>query len=322
VGTPWPYGHVGLVLAGEELPASRLVQLGQAAEQNGFGFSFVSDHFHPWNFQQGHGSYIWPVLGALASVTKRLGIVSAVTCPIRRIHPTTLAQAASTVYHLSGGRFILGLGTGENLNEHIEGQAFPPFSERLARLEESLLFVRNLLVGEEVTGVGDYFSVDRAQLFDSAPDLPIYLAASGPKSASLAKKLSDGLICLGPRGDLVQTFGHGGAPKRPRLAQISVCYAASEAKGAEIAHRRFPEVAMEGTLFTELTTPAEFSKAASQVSEADVQAAIVCGPDPLLYQRAIEDCLEAGFDGVALHQIGDNQKGFLEFWTRELKRFF
>lgn len=316
--TPWPYGPVGLVLAGEEHSAGDLLALGCAAEAKGFSFAFVSDHFHPWNFQQGHSSYVWAVLGALAAQTRHLALVSAVTCPILRIHPTTLAQAASTVYHLSGGRFILGLGSGENLNEHIQGQGWPGFQERLDRLEEAVAMLRQLLSGKEVTAQGRYFQVEAAQLFDAAPELRIFLASSGPLSTQLARRFADGLICLGSQAELASRFG----PARPRLIQLSVCWAPSQKEAERTAHQYFPEVAMPGTLFAQLKTPAEFSRAAMDVSIEDVAASIVCGPDPSLYRAAIEDCLEAGFDGVALHQIGPEQRGFLDFWQRELRGEF
>jgi G6PDH family F420-dependent oxidoreductase len=243
--------------------------------------------------------------------------VSAVTSPILRIHPTTLAQAASTVYALSEGRFVLGLGTGENLNEHIVGEGFPPFPQRLARLGESLAMVRRLLQGEEVSWKGDFFQIDRARLFD-AETVPIYLASSGEKSAAFAGAEADGLICLGPRTELLKVF-QAGTPRRPALAQISVCWAESEEEGASVAHHYFPEVALPGNLFSGLETPREFSEAAKQVRLDDVRASIVCGPDPRRYVEAVQECFQAGFQGVALHQIGPDQVGFFRFWERELR---
>ena len=314
----WTYGRLGYVLAGEEHPPRELVHWGVKAEAAGFGFCFLSDHFHPWNFHQGHSSYLWSVLGALASQTERMALVSAVVCPILRMHPTTLAQAASTVYHLSEGRFHLGLGTGESLNESILGEGFPPFEERLNRLAEAVGAVRELLEGECVTWTGEYFRVEKAQLFDPAPELKIFLAASGERAARFATRKGDGLICLGARPELAQIFDC----EKPRLTQLSVCWGVSREKAATMAHHFFPEVAMPGTLFTRLSTPADFSRAAASVSVEDVAASIVCGPDPGSYLEAITDCLEAGFDGVALHQIGPDQEGFLDFWERELKGAF
>lgn len=309
----WSHGQLGIVLAGEEHSARRLVELGIQAENAGFGFCFVSDHFHPWNLSQGHSSYIWSVLGALAVQTDSIALVSAVVSPILRVHPTTLAQAASTIFHLSNGRFYLGLGTGENLNEHIVGEGFPPYTERLARLEDSIELVRKLLSGVEVSHQGSHFKVDRAQLFDAAPELSIYLAASGSKTAKLAHRAADGLICLGARAELAGAVG----PKT-KLTQISVCWGENLEQAQQTAHAYFPEVAMPGTLFAELATPSEFAQAASSVSVQDVAASIICGPDPGPYRAAIQECLDAGFDAVALHQIGPEQDAFVDFCRREL----
>lgn len=318
----WTHGQVGLVLAGEEHSATDLLALAQTAENKGFGFAFVSDHFHPWNLNQAHSSYVWSVLGALAVSTERLVLLTAVTCPILRIHPSTLAQAASTIHHLSGGRFLLGLGTGEYLNEHVVGADWLPFSERLARLREAIHCVRELLSGEQVTRQGEFFQLDRAQLFDPAAELEILVASSGPLSAALASELADGLICLGAQADLAESFSTGPADLRPRLTQLSVCWAQDRLHAEKTAHHYFPEVAMAGTLFTKLATPVDFSEAAKDVSVSDVAASIVCGPDPEPYRRAIQECLDAGFDAVALHQIGPDQSGFLNFWDAELRAQF
>jgi G6PDH family F420-dependent oxidoreductase len=316
-----PASPVGYVLAGEEHAATDLVRHGVKAEEVGFSFLFVSDHFHPWNRQQGHGSAVWPVLGSLATSTSKALLVNAVTCPILRFHVTTLAQAAATVQLLSGGRFVLGLGTGENLNEHVVGEGWPAFAERLERLEEAVGMLRELLRGEEVTHKGKYFSVDRAQLFDATPDLPIALAASGPQAAALAGRLGDGLICLGDDADSLRGFGEAGGSDKPRLTQISVCWGADEAEAERTAHRLWPLVALDGNRFAALATPAEVEEACASVSVDEVAAAIVCGPDPARYREEIDRCLEAGFDGVALHQIGPNQDGFFDFWRRELSDY-
>lgn len=315
----WAHGPVGYVLATEEHGVGQLLDHAELADRTGLGFLFVSDHFHPWSPVQGHSSNLWPLLGGMAMRTTRSVLVSAVTCPILRIHPTTLAQAAATVAHMSAGRFILGLGTGEFLNEHITGEPWPPHSERLARLEEATTHLRALLSGREVSIEGRFFSIDRAQLYDPAPDLPIYFAASGEKTAESACALADGLLCLGARQELVEAFND---PKRPRLAQLSVCWAASESDAEITAHRYFPEVAMPGTYFTCLATPREYQEAAREVSRQDVAASIVCGPDQARYIEAISECFEAGFDAVALHQIGPDQTGFLRFWKEKLSAHF
>lgn len=304
---------LGIVLAGEDHTASRLVEHAQEAEDAGFRFAFVSDHFHPWNNRQGHSSYLWSVLGAIAAQTKTLRLFSAVTCPILRVHPTTLAHAAATVSNLSNGRFVLGLGTGENLNEHIVGEGWPPYAQRRARLKEAVAILRMLLQGEEVTHQGEFFQVQRARLYDPPKELPIYLAASGPKSARLAQEIADGMIGLG--AELGAQF------QGPKVTQLSVCWDPDLRRGQALAHQLWPEVALEGSLFTELETPADFEKATGAISQEDVAAAIVCGPEPQEYREAIKECLEAGFEGVALHQIGPNQSGFYRFCQENLAEF-
>lgn len=317
-----PRSALGYVLAGEEHAPAALVRHGAAAEEVGFGFLFVSDHFHPWNRQQGHSPAIWPLLGALAQNTARVELISAVCCPVVRWHPTTLAQSAATVFALSGGRFTLGLGTGELLNEHVTGQPFPPYAERAERLAEAVGQIRALLGGDEVTARGRHFTTHRAQLFDSAPSLPIAIAASGPKSAALAGRLGDALIGLGDDPAVVQAFEachKGGGKKR---TQISVCWGEDLRQAERLAHRLWPVVALEGTRFTRLMTPAEVESACSSVTVDDVAAAIVCGPDPKPYHAMIQSCLAAGYDGIALHQIGPDQTGFFNFCQRELIPFY
>ena len=315
----WPFGRYGIVLATEEHSPATVIRTAQRAETAGLGFAFVSDHFHPWNPQQGHSSNIWPLLGALALQTHKMGLVSAVTCPLFRMHPTSLAQAGCTVHHLSEGRFILGLGTGEFLNEVVVGQRWPEYQERLERLEEVVSLLRALLEGEEVTRQGKFYSVDRATLYDSVPGLPLFLAASGGRTAASAGAHADGLICLGAREELAQVFDGAGVSGKPKVTQLSVCWAEDHEEAVRTAHRIFPEVALPGVLFSKLGTPREYEEATREVAPSDVEASIVCGPEPEPYLREIRGCLEAGFDAVALHQIGPAQSGFLEFWETSLR---
>ncbi len=309
---------IGYVLAGEEHDAAALIRHGIAAEKVGFGFLFVSDHFHPWLHEQGHSPAVWPILGALAQATEEIELVSAVCCPVVRWHPTALAQSAATVSSLSGGRFTLGLGTGELLNEHVTGLEFPSYVERAERLAEAVGQIRALLSGEEVTSRGHYFTTHRAQLFDPAPDLPIAIAASGPSSARLAGSHGDGLIGLAGDTEVVETFEKSGGRGKPKRTQLSVCWGADQLEAERLAHRLWPVVALEGTRFANLRTPAEVEAACSEVTIEHVAAAIVCGPDPERYHEMIQNCLEAGYDGVALHQVGSDQSGFFEFYQREL----
>ena len=313
-----PGFRIGYVLAGEDHPASSLVKSGLQAERSGFDFLFVSDHFHPWNRSQGCSSFVWSVLGALSHATCSIQLYSAVSCPGDRLHLTTLAQAAATIAELSAGRFTLGLGTGENLNEHVTGAPWPRFDERLARLEEAVPFLEELLSGDEVSRTGDFFTVDRAQLFGSSTESLMAIASSGPRSARLAARLDKDLISLGADAEVVEAYKAAGGKGR-KLSQISVCWGNDEKEATALAHRLWPEVALAGTLFATLATPSEFEAATREISREDVAASIVCGSDPSLYLEAILECKRAGFDGVALHSIGPDPSGFFQFWETTLK---
>lgn len=309
-------GRVGYVLAGEEHGARELVEYGRLAEQAGLSFLFISDHFHPWSFAQGRTSYLWSVVGALSQVTSSIDLVSAVTCPILRWHPTSLAQAALTAYQLSQGRFILGLGTGERLNEGVAG-IWPPFSERLARLEEMVDLLRALWSGNQITHEGTYFHVERAQLFHTVA-VPLALAASGPTSARLAGRLGDALIALGEDLAVLECFDAAGGQEKPRWTQLSVSWAPNREQAVRQAHHLWPVVALDGKRFAQLATPSDVERACANISADDVSAAIVCGPDPEPYIDAIKACFHGGFHGVALHAVGPDQKGFLRFFQQEL----
>lgn len=286
------------------------------AEEAGFGFIFFSDHFHPWGHQQGHASFLWSVLGGVALSTSSIGLVSAVTCPILRWHPTALAQAASTVGAMSCGRFVLGLGTGERLNEGVTGY-WPAFKERLERLEEMVYCLKSLWRGEEISHSGRYFTISKAQLFD-AEAVPIALAASGHKAASLAGAVADAMIGLDISPGVIDAFKAAGGQKKPCWTQLSVCWAKSRREAVDTAYRLWPIVALEGARFAKLATPAEVSRACAGITKEDVSAAIVCGPDPDDYVRAIKECFVSGYQAVALHAIGPDQQGFLDFFRQEL----
>ncbi len=305
---------IGYVLCGEEHSPGDLVANAARAEQAGFRFAFVSDHFHPWNSNQGHSPFVWSLLGALSQrVEMELG--TAVTCPLFRLHPAAVAQAAATTACLARGGFFLGVGTGENLNEHVVGHGWPDFPTRLAMLSEAIAIIRKLWSGREVDFEGDYFRLHRARLYDLPSSRPaLMMAASGPRAAAQASQVADGLIALGPDPVVLEAFGSS----KPRWAQLSVCWASTRKEAAATARSYWPEMCLEGTRFAELTTPSEFETACATISEQDLAAAVVCGPDPKDHRQAIDRLLEAGFDRVAVHQIGPDQAGFLDFYAREV----
>ena len=258
--TPIRYG---LTLSSEEHPPRRLVEIGALAEENGFDFVSISDHYHPWIDAQGHSPFVWSVLGALAERTSTLGVAVGVTCPTVRIHPAILAQATATCAELFEGRFTWGVGSGEALNEHILGDRWPPTDVRLDMLEEAVGVVRELWTGEEITHRGAHYVVENARLYDPPRPLPpIVVSAFGPKAARLAADIGDGLWTSGTSGDVVTTWREAGG-SGPVYSQLTLCWAEDRDKAVETAHRNWPNAEVPGQLSQDLPTPAHFEQASS-----------------------------------------------------------
>lgn len=301
----------GYKLSSEERSARQLVQDAQAAEAAGFDFAALSDHFHPWLDSQGESPFAWTVLGAVATATERLVVGTAVTCPFIRVHPTTVAQAAATVAALMPGRFFLGLGTGERLNEHVVGRGWPGVDERREALDASIEAIRELWSGQIVTSDRAGVVVDAARLY-SLPDVmpPIYVAASGPKSAALAGERADGLISTSPDPDLVARFTEAGG-RGPAIGELTVCLAPSEDQALATVLERWPIPALEGDATTELATPDEFARAGAEVDPEKLRSMVPLGPDLDQVVEAVAKYGDAGFSHVILHQVGDDQTGFI-----------
>lgn len=311
--------QLGYALSSEEHGPRDLIRYAARAEEAGFAFALISDHFHPWIGKQGHSPFVWSVLGGLAQATERLEIGTGVTCPTVRMHPVIVAHAAATVASMMPGRFFLGLGSGENLNEHILGDRWPSASVRLEMLEEAIDVIRRLWTGEEITHQGEHYTVDRARLYTLPDDPPpVYVAASGEKAVALAARAGDGLIGVAPSVDTLRSFEKQGGEGKPTIGQVHVCWAASEQEARRIAHAWWPNTALTGDLFVELPTPRHFEQAAELVSEDDVAAKVPCGPDPERHVAAIQDYLDAGYERVYVHQIGPDQEGFLRFFRDEV----
>jgi coenzyme F420-dependent glucose-6-phosphate dehydrogenase len=310
---------MGYALSSEEHRPATLVGHARRAEEAGFDFLTVSDHFHPWIDEQGQSSFVWVVIGAVANATTRIELGTGVTCPLIRMHPAIVAQAAATVADMMEGRFFLGLGTGENLNEHVVGRGWPPASVRLDMLEESMEIIRELFSGENVDRRGRHFTVENARLY-TIPQRPprIMVAASGPKAAELAGRLSDGLISTAPDGEVVQAFEQAGGAGKPRFGQITVCWAPTEREAKRTASTVWPNAALKGELTQELALPRHFEQAVATLSENQVADSITCGPDPERYLDAIRTYSKAGFDHISLHQVGPDQEGFMSFYESEL----
>jgi G6PDH family F420-dependent oxidoreductase len=311
--------ELGYALSSEEHGPADLVRYAAAAERAEFSFALVSDHFHPWTDRQGQSPFVWSVLGAIAEATEGLRVGTGVTCPTIRIHPAVIAQAAATTALLMPGRFLLGVGTGENLNEHVVGARWPSHEERAEMLEEAVAIIRELWEGGLVSHRGRYYTVDRARLY-SVPDEPppIAVAAAGENAAELAGRIGDALIATSPAADLVEEFEDSGGGGKPRYGQITVCWAEDEDEAVRTAHEWWPNAALPGDLGQELALPRHFRQATSALTPAQVAEAVVCGPDPDRHREAIEEFERAGFDHVYVHQVGPDQDGFLRFYEREI----
>ena len=311
---------LGFALSSEEHSATDLVELAVAAEEAGFEFAMISDHFHPWTPTQGQSPFVWGVLGAIGARTSRLRLGTGVTCPIIRTHPAVIAHAAATIAALLPGRFWLGVGTGERLNEHVTGAPWPPADVRTEMLEEAIAVIRALWTGDEVDHRGPYFTVENATLFSLPETLPpILMAAGGPGAAKSAGSTGDGLIATAPDRQLVRAYRSAAGPSvGPRVGQLTVCWAQDEADAKATAHRWWPNGALHGAVSQELARPDDFAALARGVSVEQVATEVVCGPDPAAYRSAIEDFAKAGFDHVYLHQVGPDQAGFMRFAKRDL----
>jgi G6PDH family F420-dependent oxidoreductase len=311
--------ELGFALSSEDHPPNELVRQAALAERAGFTFCLISDHYHPWISKQGHSSFVWATLGGIAQVTERITVGTGVTAPIIRIHPAIVAQAAATIGCMMPGRFFLGVGSGENLNEHVLGDRWPLPDERLEMLEESVEVIRLLWQGGEQTHRGKHYTVDHAQVYDLPDELPgVFVAASQPNAAELSGRIGDGLISTSPDGELVQAFEHAGGSGKRKLGMMHVAYDTDERAALKRAHELWPNTSLEGPLGQELATPSDFEAAVPMVREEDVAEKTPHGPDPARYLSMIEQYGSAGFTHVYIHQIGDNQDEFADFARREL----
>jgi len=309
----------GYKLCSEEHSPNDLVHYAALAEKVGFSFAMISDHFHPWIDRQGQSAFVWSVIGAIAHSTKQLRVGTGVTCPTIRIHPAIIAHAAATAASMMPGRFMLGLGAGENLNEHILGDKWPPADARLEMLEEAIEVIRLLWKGEQQTYYGKYYTVENARIYTLPRQTPpILVAGGGPKSAEFAGRVADGFIGTSPKKNLLESFEAAGGKGKPRFGEVSVCWAKDEGEAVRTARKFWPNAAITGELTQELPAPAHFEQAAEMISEDHVAKAVICGPDPKRHIDAIKKYLDAGYDHVWVHQVGPDQEGFFEFYEKEV----
>jgi G6PDH family F420-dependent oxidoreductase len=293
----------GYFLSSEEFTPQQLVEQARLAADAGFDSLWISDHFHPWNNEQGQSPFVWSVIGAISQVCD-LPVTTAVTCPTVRTHPAVIAQAAATSAVMLDGRFILGVGSGEALNEHILGDAWPTADVRLAMLEEAVDVIRRLFTGETVTYGGDFYTVDTAKIY-TMPDKPppIYVSGFGPKATQLAAQIGDGYINTSPDAELLKVFKDGSGGK-PAQAGVKVSFADTEDEGVAIAHRLWANAGLPGELAQVLPSPQHFEQASQLVTEDMTAQSVVCGPDLERHVDAFAPYVDAGYDEVYVANMG------------------
>lgn len=312
----------GYTMMCEQSRPDQLVQDIQLAEKAGFDFSVISDHYQPWLPSQGHSGYAWSILGAAAQATERIGLMTYVTCPILRYHPAIVAQKAATVQILSGNRFRLGLGAGENLNEHVVGMRWPSVGVRHEMLAEAVDIIGGLFdnCNGTVNYRGRYFDLESAKLWD-LPDerVPIGIAASGAESCGLAGTKADLLVAVQPERELVEMFDEAGGRGKPKVGQVAIAYDPDRDAAIERAHDQFRWFGLGWKVNADLPNPDSFEGASQFVTREQVADALSCGPDVEAHVKAIKPFLDAGFTEVAVVQIGaDHQESFTAWAEREL----
>ncbi|GAA0584935.1 LLM class F420-dependent oxidoreductase [Paractinoplanes ferrugineus] len=309
--------RIGYFLSSEEYTPAELLEQAKLAQDAGFKGLWISDHYHPWNDEQGQSSFVWSLIGALSQVVT-IPVTTAVTCPIMRIHPAVVAQAAASSAVLHDGRFVLGVGTGEALNEHILGDRWPFADERLEMLEESVEVMRELWQGGFVNHHGKHYTVDQAQVYTLPPTPPkVYVSAFGPKAIEVAARIGDGYISTSPDGELLRKWRDLGGGDKPAQGGFKGCYASSEDEGVRIAHRLWANAGVPGELSQVLPSPKHFEQASQLVTPDMIRKSMPCGPDPAGHREQLKAYEEAGFDEVYVAGIGPNYRELIDLYRRE-----
>lgn len=304
--------RIGFKLIAEGYGPKEIVRQAVAAEQAGFDFVEVSDHYHPWLFSQRHSGYAFSMLGAMAHATETIELATGVTAPIQRQHPAIVAQAAATLGVLSDGRFTLGLGSGERLNEHVTGEGWPSVTVRHEMLREAIEIIRLLWQGGYQSYAGKHFTLDDARVFDLPEAAPrIVVAAGGDRAATIAAELGDALFATEAKPELVEAYRKAGG-SGPRYAEVPLSYAATEQEAAESAHKIFRFGLLGWKLMSELPNPINFEAAASWIGVDDVREAFGCGPDLDRHVEVAAQFADAGFDHLALVNAGPDMDAFFE----------
>jgi G6PDH family F420-dependent oxidoreductase len=307
--------RIGCFLSCEEFGPAELVEQAKRAEAAGFHALWISDHYHPWNDQQGHSAFVWSVIGAISAATD-LPVTTGVTCPTIRIHPAVIAQAAATSAVMLGGKFNLGAGSGEALNEHILGTHWPEADVRLEMLEEAVEVMRTLWEGGQRSHRGRHYTVENARVYD-LPDAPppVLVSGFGPKAVKLAARIGDGFVTTSPDKDSIELFRSEGG-KGPVHAGTKVCFMDSEEEARKTAHRLWPNEALPGELAQILPTPSHFEQACELVEPEMLVTPV--GPDLDAHAESLREYADAGVDELFVQQIGPNQDGFFGAWASEI----
>lgn len=309
----------GLTLSSEEHPPEHLVEMAVAAEGTGFDFVSISDHFHPWLSEQGHSPFVWSVLGAISAATEDIEVAVGVTCPIIRMHPVVNAHAVATTARLLDGRFTWGVGTGENLNEHVIGHPWPTAETRLEMLAEAVEIIRKMWTEESVTYWGDYYVVEDARIFDLPDQIPpIIVSAFGDEAARLAAEIGDGLWFTGIKQEVIAAYQEAGGDG-PVYSQLTLCWDPDRDQALKRATRVWPNTGLPGQLAQDLRTVLHFEQAVQLVDEKLIEDSMNLGPDPEPILKSIGEAADAGVDHIYLHQVGDPLDGFIDFWEKELR---
>lgn len=306
----------GYFLSCEEYDPADLIRQARMAEQAGFDALWISDHFHPWLDEQGQSGFVWSVIGAISQLTS-LPITTAVTCPIMRMHPALVAQAAATSGLLTDGRFILGVGSGEALNEHIVGRRWPSADERLEMLEEAVGLIRQLFTGDQVNHHGRHFTAETARLYSMpAQPPPIYISGFGRQSVELAARIGDGYMTVMPDADMVRLFRDFGGGSRPVQGGLKVCWGPDAAQARKTMHRLWPNEEIPGEAAQLLPLPRDFEQLSELVTDDMMSAP--CGPDPDVHIAGLRRFADAGFDEVYVGQVGGAPEQFFEFFAEQV----
>jgi G6PDH family F420-dependent oxidoreductase len=310
--------RIGYTLSSEEFGPADLLEQARMAEQAGFESFWISDHYHPWLDEQGQSPFVWSMIGALSQVS-RLPVTTAVTCPTVRMHPAVVAQAVATSAVLHDGRFVLGVGSGEALNEHIFGDAWPAAQVRLEMLEEAIEVMRKLWAGGFVDHRGEHFTVENARVYTLPEQMPkVYVSGFGRRSVDLAARIGDGYISTRPDADLVRRFRDRGGGQKPTQAGFKACYARDAEEATKIAHERWRSEALPGELSQVLPSPRHFEQASKLVTPEMLTGLYALGPDPQAHLMMIEQYAKAGYDELNVAHIGPHHREFFDLYAREV----